>query len=167
MKKIMVLFLVSFFFTFSFATQKSEVNTSPVVSQEDLIKASEEILAEYNLIKEDRKKDKYRNDALTEVVKQISPELPIKMSEDVSWTTIQTKKDGELKYTYVISELLTNVLQKNNEMKKELEKSFEGLICDNPMMVALLKMGAKVEMEIVNKGNGKAFSTVKINKKTC
>ncbi len=167
MKKFMLFLFVTFFFSVSFATSKNEGTNVSVVSQEDLVKASEEILDEYSFIKGEKNKDKYRNDALSEVVKQISPELPIKMSDDVSWTTIQTKKDGELKYTYVISELLANVLLKDSLMKKNLEGSFEGLICDNPMMVALLKMGTKVEMEIINKGSGKHFSTVKINKKTC
>ncbi len=140
-------------------------------SQEAFNKLGQDVKSEYQSLKTPAEKKKYKEDLLMSLEKDLSPSLPIQMSDGIVWTKVKfdSKKDV-ISYTYQLADKDSKELKETTKNKKAFKifrKEFYGLFCANPVMSSILELGVSIDLEYVDQKNQKVIPNTKIENKTC
>lgn len=141
-----------------------------VPSDAEMKKVADNIKSEYNKLKTDDDKLKYRFSTLKDLEKEVASNLPVKMSQEITWERVKSYYNGQLVYTYKVNNEMADKIkkaQKQTESKAEFKKTFSDFLCGNEVMKSLLEIGTTVELEYVNSKNDRVISNIELNRKDC
>lgn len=140
-----------------------------VPSESEMTKVAKNIKVEYEKQANEEDKKKYRESIISDLEKQASSSLPVKMSEDISWEKMKTNSN-KITYSYKVSQQMSEQIKQSQsvpETKVEFKKSFSEFLCTNPIMKTLLDIGIKVELEYLGTKNEKVIPNLSLNKSDC
>lgn len=126
--------------------------------------AAADIKAQYSKQKSAQGRAAYRAELLSAVVSEVSPRLPIKYSDAITWNAVKTE-NSSLVYVYIISDQFSQQLQDpgaranfTDQMKTQADKS----VCGDPVMKALTEIKGQVRFEMRNSRNQNVIAPINI-----